>query len=118
MNFGSIVRNILLLQISKECSKHDEIKKKTCQPTKLNGCRSRCNSSLSAQEIEFQNWKRRKSYDPLKAAAEDRKKKLLMHSTAASCSASSTVIRNKKISYEPNENRYARGKIPNVYFHI
>lgn len=30
----------------------------------------RSNSSLSSREVEFQNWKRRKSYDPMKAAAE------------------------------------------------
>ncbi|XP_019755509.1 uncharacterized protein LOC125502314 isoform X2 [Dendroctonus ponderosae] len=35
---------------------------------------ARCNSSLSSREVEFQNWKRRKSYDPMKAAAEGKKK--------------------------------------------
>ncbi|XP_066148416.1 uncharacterized protein [Euwallacea fornicatus] len=39
-----------------------------------NGPRS--NSSLSSREMEFQNWKRRKSYDPMKAAAEGKKKEL------------------------------------------
>lgn len=34
----------------------------------------RSNSSLSSRETEFQNWKRRKSFDPMKAAAEGRKK--------------------------------------------
>ncbi|KAK5640132.1 hypothetical protein RI129_010943 [Pyrocoelia pectoralis] len=34
----------------------------------------RSNSSLSSREMEFQNWKRRKSYDPMKAAAEGKKK--------------------------------------------
>ncbi|KAK4873298.1 hypothetical protein RN001_015327 [Aquatica leii] len=34
----------------------------------------RSNSSLSSREVEFQNWKRRKSYDPMKAAAEGKKK--------------------------------------------
>ncbi|KAL0274306.1 UNVERIFIED_CONTAM: hypothetical protein PYX00_006759 [Menopon gallinae] len=36
----------------------------------------RSNSSLSSREVEFQNWKRRKSFDPMKAAAEGRKKEL------------------------------------------
>ncbi|KAJ8919714.1 hypothetical protein NQ315_006242 [Exocentrus adspersus] len=36
----------------------------------------RSNSSLSSREVEFQNWKRRKSYDPMKAAAEGKKKEL------------------------------------------
>ncbi|XP_065162191.1 uncharacterized protein [Atheta coriaria] len=34
----------------------------------------RSNSSLTSKEVEFQNWKRRKSYDPMKAAAEGKKK--------------------------------------------
>ncbi|XP_050311926.1 uncharacterized protein LOC126747383 [Anthonomus grandis grandis] len=39
-----------------------------------NGGRS--NSSLSSREVEFQNWKRRKTYDPMKAAAEGKRKEL------------------------------------------
>lgn len=38
------------------------------------GPNSRSNSTLSAKELELKNWKRRKEYDPLKAAAEGRKK--------------------------------------------
>ncbi|XP_066599603.1 serine-rich adhesin for platelets-like isoform X2 [Prorops nasuta] len=34
----------------------------------------RSNSTLTSKEVEFQNWKRRTSYDPMKAAAEGRKK--------------------------------------------
>lgn len=34
----------------------------------------RSNSTLSAKELEMKNWRRRKEYDPLKAAAEGRKK--------------------------------------------
>lgn len=34
----------------------------------------RSNSTLSAKELEMKNWKRRKGYDPMKAAAEGRKK--------------------------------------------
>ncbi|KAL1517181.1 hypothetical protein ABEB36_000979 [Hypothenemus hampei] len=37
---------------------------------------ARSNSSLSCREVEFQNWKRRKSYDPMKAAAEGKKKEM------------------------------------------
>ncbi|RZC42252.1 GPI-anchored adhesin-like protein PGA55 [Asbolus verrucosus] len=36
----------------------------------------RSNSSLSSREKEFQNWKRRKSYDPMKAAAEGKRKEM------------------------------------------
>ncbi|XP_057323386.1 uncharacterized protein LOC130666423 isoform X1 [Microplitis mediator] len=34
----------------------------------------RSNSTLTSKEVEFQNWKRRKNYDPMKAAAEGKKK--------------------------------------------
>ena len=34
----------------------------------------RSNSTMSSKEIDFQNWKRRKNYDPMKAAAEGRKR--------------------------------------------
>ncbi|XP_024940552.1 uncharacterized protein LOC107267475 isoform X2 [Cephus cinctus] len=35
---------------------------------------TRSNSTLTSKEVEFQNWKRRKNYDPMKAAAEGKKK--------------------------------------------
>lgn len=37
---------------------------------------SRSNSTLSSKEVDFQNWKRRKNYDPMKAAMDGRKKQL------------------------------------------
>ncbi|KAI4471564.1 hypothetical protein MML48_1g08586 [Holotrichia oblita] len=46
--------------------------RKDHQEKKKSGGRS--NSSLSSREVEFQNWKRRKSYDPMKAAAEGKRK--------------------------------------------
>ncbi|XP_030756581.1 uncharacterized protein LOC115882557 isoform X2 [Sitophilus oryzae] len=48
--------------------------KKDGKNAKQGGGRS--NSSLSSREVEFQNWKRRKSYDPMKAAAEGKKKEM------------------------------------------
>ncbi|XP_014249641.1 uncharacterized protein LOC106666749 isoform X2 [Cimex lectularius] len=36
----------------------------------------RSNSTLSSKEVEFQNWKRRKNYDPIKAAAAGKKKEV------------------------------------------
>ncbi|XP_044748622.1 uncharacterized protein LOC123309519 isoform X2 [Coccinella septempunctata] len=36
----------------------------------------RSNSSLTSREVDFQNWKRRKSYDPIKAAAEGKRKEM------------------------------------------
>ncbi|XP_065343321.1 centrosomal protein of 170 kDa-like isoform X3 [Cloeon dipterum] len=35
---------------------------------------NRSSSNLCSKEMEFQNWKRRKNYDPMKAAAEGKKK--------------------------------------------
>nr|XP_023014039.1 uncharacterized protein LOC111503850 [Leptinotarsa decemlineata] len=48
--------------------------KKDVSGKKQGGARS--NSSLSSREVDFQNWKRRKSYDPMKAAAEGKKKEI------------------------------------------
>lgn len=44
---------------------------------------TRSNSTLSSREVEFQNWKRRKSYDPMKAAAEGKKKEIVKKPTSA-----------------------------------
>ncbi|XP_014292037.1 nucleolar and coiled-body phosphoprotein 1 isoform X1 [Halyomorpha halys] len=44
----------------------------------------RSNSSLSSKEVEFQNWKRRKSYDPMKAAAEGKRKEAAAKRSGAS----------------------------------
>ncbi|KMQ90974.1 dentin sialophospho isoform x2, partial [Lasius niger] len=44
------------------------------KPSKDHKKSGRSNSTLTSKEVEFQNWKRRKSYDPMKAAAEGRKK--------------------------------------------
>ena len=46
------------------------------QDIKKSNSNPRSNSSLSSREVEFQNWKRRKSFDPMKAAAEGRKKEM------------------------------------------
>lgn len=47
------------------------------------GASTRSNSTLSSREVEFQNWKRRKSYDPMKAAAEGKKKEIVKKPTSA-----------------------------------
>lgn len=55
--------------------KHSSISQKTNQKSSKDHKKStRSNSTLTSKEVEFQNWKRRKSYDPMKAAAEGRKK--------------------------------------------
>jgi len=50
--------------------------------------KSRSNSTLSSKEAEFQNWKRRKNYDPMKAAAEGKKKEAARLSTTLTMSQS------------------------------
>lgn len=59
---------------------------------------TRSNSTLSSREVEFQNWKRRKSYDPMKAAAEGKKKEVVKKPvTAANTSASSISATSSSI---------------------
>lgn len=53
---------------------HPPGQKANQKPSKDHKKSGRSNSSLTSKEVEFQNWKRRKSYDPMKAAAEGRKK--------------------------------------------
>ncbi|XP_059480039.1 nucleolar protein dao-5-like isoform X2 [Neocloeon triangulifer] len=48
-------------------------KKEPAKKTNSSGG-NRSNSNLCSKELEFQNWKRRKNYDPMKAAAEGKKK--------------------------------------------
>ncbi|XP_015183824.1 PREDICTED: dentin sialophosphoprotein isoform X2 [Polistes dominula] len=56
-------------------SYHGPIGQRNAQkPNKETKNSGRSNSTLTSKEVEFQNWKRRKSYDPMKAAAEGRKK--------------------------------------------
>ncbi|CAB0004868.1 unnamed protein product, partial [Nesidiocoris tenuis] len=50
-------------------------KKPGTNPPNGNGG-GRSNSTLSSKEVEFQNWKRRKNYDPMKAAAQGKKKEV------------------------------------------
>ncbi|XP_012278156.1 uncharacterized protein LOC105698454 isoform X2 [Orussus abietinus] len=58
----------------------------------------RSNSTLTSKEVEFQNWKRRKNYDPMKAAAEGKKKldnSKKTHSTEdSSISRDNSVLRS------------------------
>lgn len=51
---------------------------------------NRSNSTLTAKEVELANWKRRKNYDPMKAAAEGKKTK----KNGASSGAESGVEEN------------------------
>lgn len=59
---------------------------------------ARSNSTLSSKEVEFQNWKRRKSYDPMKAAAEGKKKEAAKKhpSSAMTQSTNSTITTPKR----------------------
>ncbi|XP_053999268.1 uncharacterized protein LOC128887439 isoform X1 [Hylaeus anthracinus] len=55
-------------------SHHVSITQRPNQKVNKDQKSGRSNSTLTSKEVEFQNWKRRKSYDPMKAAAEGRKK--------------------------------------------
>ena len=75
-------RSTQIPQSSFTNSKPDQASKK--QPTQgvapvsrkgmVAGVGNRCNSTLTAKEVELANWKRRKNYDPMKAAAQAKKK--------------------------------------------
>ncbi|PNF25769.1 hypothetical protein B7P43_G12373 [Cryptotermes secundus] len=59
---------------------------------KSGGAGGRSNSTLSSREVEFQNWKRRKSYDPMKAAAEGKKKEAAKKATMSSSMTQSSIM--------------------------
>jgi hypothetical protein len=59
---------------------------------KPSGAGGRSNSTLSSREVEFQNWKRRKSYDPMKAAAEGKKKEAAKKTTMSSSMTQSSIM--------------------------
>nr|CAD7597239.1 unnamed protein product [Timema genevievae] len=52
---------------------------------------ARSNSTLSSREVEFQNWKRRKSYDPMKAAAEGKKKEAVKKTVMSTSMTQSSI---------------------------
>lgn len=63
------------------------------QPPPVPGARkSRSNSTLSSKEAEFQNWKRRKNYDPMKAAAEGKKKEAARRAATTTLTMSQSMI--------------------------
>lgn len=63
------------------------------QPPPVAGARkSRSNSTLSSKEAEFQNWKRRKNYDPMKAAAEGKKKEAARRAATTTLTMSQSMI--------------------------
>lgn len=59
---------------------------------KQGGASGRSNSTLSSREVEFQNWKRRKSYDPMKSAAEGKKKEAAKKATMSSSMTQSSIV--------------------------
>jgi hypothetical protein len=63
------------------------------QPPHVTGARkSRSNSTLSSKEAEFQNWKRRKNYDPMKAVAEGKKKEAARRAQTTTLTMSQSMI--------------------------
>lgn len=71
-------------------AKKDTIGKKKITTGSGSSGGGRSNSTLSSREVEFQNWKRRKSYDPMKAAAEGKKKEAAKKQTTSSTMTQST----------------------------
>ena len=68
----------------------------TNSSSSLQGKSNRSSSSLTSKEAEFQAWKRRKDYDPRKAAA--RPSSCRKVSSASSNTSNTTVRRQKKLS--------------------
>lgn len=62
------------------------------QPPVPGARKSRSNSTLSSKEAEFQNWKRRKNYDPMKAAAEGKKKEAARRAATTTLTMSQSMI--------------------------
>ena len=68
----------------------------TNSSSSLQGKSNRSSSSLTSKEAEFQAWKRRKDYDPRKAAARPSSSRKV--SSASSNTSNTTVRRQKKLS--------------------
>ncbi|XP_072162353.1 uncharacterized protein [Bemisia tabaci] len=88
-------------------NKSNPVKKKNFTPT-TNG---RSNSTLSLKEVEFQNWKRRKSYDPMKAAAEGRLKQV------AAKKQSTDIMSQSVTSVEPTPKSPGNPVLRSASFH-
>ncbi|KAL3284674.1 hypothetical protein HHI36_018826 [Cryptolaemus montrouzieri] len=63
-------------RFSMRTSKGSEMQKVSKKDSSAKKSGGRSNSSLTSREVDFQNWKRRKSYDPIKAAAEGKRKEM------------------------------------------
>ncbi|KAJ0170443.1 hypothetical protein K1T71_013814 [Dendrolimus kikuchii] len=61
-------------RLTKSRSTTREFQPKTLEKTPKKPSQHRSSSALATKEIEFSNWKKRSSYDPMKAAQEGRKK--------------------------------------------
>jgi len=66
---------------------------------------NRSNSTLTAKEVELANWKRRKSYDPMKAAAEGKRgaKKCATLTTGSSGSGTESEVPHAAIMPTPTK---------------
>lgn len=84
--------------------------KSTPQRTKGSNNTSKNNCSMSPQEIELINWKRRKNYDPLKAVAEEKKKRAMALSAAGNGSGSNSPASSlsKKEASDCYDAKYVR----------
>ncbi|KAF9813082.1 hypothetical protein SFRURICE_000042 [Spodoptera frugiperda] len=70
-------RQTTLARLTKSRSSTREVQPKHLDKGQKKPSQHRSSSALATKEIEFSNWKKRASYDPMKAAQEDKRRKQL-----------------------------------------
>ncbi|XP_037293816.1 uncharacterized protein LOC115453042 isoform X2 [Manduca sexta] len=70
-------RQAVLSRLTKSRSSTREIQPKNLDKGQKKPSQHRSSSALASKEIEFSNWKKRSSYDPMKAAQEGRRRQQL-----------------------------------------
>ncbi|XP_018023411.1 uncharacterized protein LOC108679320 isoform X5 [Hyalella azteca] len=78
---GATVPSSLQQGVSKSPSRSSINKKDFASNKKATGLSRPGAAALSTKEVDFQNWKRRKNYDPMKAAKDGRQKQLEKRNT-------------------------------------
>ncbi|KAH9634851.1 hypothetical protein HF086_016130 [Spodoptera exigua] len=70
-------RQTTMARLTKSRSSTREVQPKHLDKGQKKPSQHRSSSALATKEIEFSNWKKRASYDPMKAAQEDKRRKQL-----------------------------------------
>ncbi|CAH0697708.1 unnamed protein product [Spodoptera exigua] len=70
-------RQTTMARLTKSRSSTREVQPKHLDKGQKKTSQHRSSSALATKEIEFSNWKKRASYDPMKAAQEDKRRKQL-----------------------------------------